>query len=601
MGSAQDAGWTVVHYGKKHGYSRNRTLFDNQPRDFRERPQYQASWNRGGGGIRGTDRAPPVSRRGGQVQFSIPNRPAPPLFRARSPVSGRYLGPQSRSYAAVTRQNTQSRAFGNGNFPTRGQRPYQRPKQQLREFPLNRNQPFTPADPKFGQLVRKLHKVIKMVHHLQNITPEPGKAEPKMISRMVENLATMIKPASPTSGTVDLIVGNAKNWGYNTLVILEDHYKAGLESLVADLSNDLTPDWKTAFGVAVKWAHRNLPRIRQEVIDHAEALIMASMAPGRESAVETQAPQQKTTQQPQHTTTDPPQHATTQQPQAPRPTHTEQGTETPQPVVTGGEDRETGLAPQSPQRDSPKQQRPRLRSGRQNTCVLQDDSPLLGVVEETTAEIHHTENGSRRSQVDDNVPPQTDPPIDNTSTPQPHMYKVKRHISTERKMSEWGLCVCKKYLIIGDSNLSRMPMYKIPDLQIESYPGANFRHAQSVLSKASKHVIVEKVVLSFGINCRGQKAKETAIKQMQAALRTAKKQFPYAEVWIPLINYSALLKREERVTLQTINGHITRNMPFLPPLPTFEFHTEKDHVHWTKETARAMLEHWGGCLNFKAP
>lgn len=32
----------------------------------------------------------------------------------------------------------------------------------------------------------------------------------------------MIKPASPTEDTMDLIRGNAKNWSYNTQVILEE-------------------------------------------------------------------------------------------------------------------------------------------------------------------------------------------------------------------------------------------------------------------------------------------------------------------------------------------------------------------------------------------
>ena len=53
-----------------------------------------------------------------------------------------------------------------------------------------------------------------------------------MISSMVETLTTMIKPAAPTSNTVDLIMGNAKNWGYNTLLILERHYIEGLETII---------------------------------------------------------------------------------------------------------------------------------------------------------------------------------------------------------------------------------------------------------------------------------------------------------------------------------------------------------------------------------
>ena len=188
-----------------------------------------------------------------------------------------------------------------------------------------------------------------------------------------------------------------------------------------------------------------------------------------------------------------------------------------------------------------------------------------------------------------------------TSTPQPQICRVTRHIKTERKMIDWNLSVGKRWLIIGDSNLSRIPGYYIPDLQVESYPGANFRHAQALIAKSLRQVPVEKVVLAFGINCRGQRAKETAIKQMQGAVRAAKRQFPYAEIWIPIINYSVFLPHNEQVTIKTLNTHITRNLPYIPPLGSEHFHTDGDHVHWTRGTARAMLEHWVTYLNLNAP
>ncbi|KAE8277720.1 hypothetical protein D5F01_LYC24267 [Larimichthys crocea] len=102
-----------------------------------------------------------------------------------------------------------------------------------------------------------------------------GKAEPRMIARMVEVLSDMIKPAAPTRRTADLIVGNAKNWGYNTYLILMEHYETCLEELLEELTGILTPDWKSAFEVAVRWARRNLTRITQDAIDHAEALVTA--------------------------------------------------------------------------------------------------------------------------------------------------------------------------------------------------------------------------------------------------------------------------------------------------------------------------------------
>lgn len=81
-----------------------------------------------------------------------------------------------------------------------------------------------------------MHTVIKLTHHLKNVTSKP---EPKMISRMVEILASLVKPAFPTPDTVDFIRGNAMNWGHNTVTILEEHYTNALEAAMQDLSSIL--------------------------------------------------------------------------------------------------------------------------------------------------------------------------------------------------------------------------------------------------------------------------------------------------------------------------------------------------------------------------
>ena len=103
---------------------------------------------------------------------------------------------------------------------------------------------------------------------------------------------------------------------------------------------------------------------------------------------------------------------------------------------------------------------------------------------------------------------------------------------------------------------------------------------------------VEKVILSC-LNCRGQRAKETSVKQMQAELQK--------EIWVLVVNYSVFLPRADQTTLQILNGHIIRNMPYIPALSNTLFLTERDHIYWTRGTARAMLEHWASYLNLGAP
>ncbi|GAA6073385.1 uncharacterized protein LOC124382477 [Tachysurus ichikawai] len=172
-----------------------------------------------------------------------------------------------------------------------------------------------------------------------------------------------------------------------------------------------------------------------------------------------------------------------------------------------------------------------------------------------------------------------------------------RHINSSRKMIDWKLTVRRKWLVVGDSNLSRIPSFKNPDLQIESYPGATFRHMEAVINKNTPSNDVEHVILSLGINGRMQNAKDTAIKQMQAALRAAKDKFPLAQIWVPEVNFSGRLPTKEQTQLTILNRHISANLKHIPALPRSEFHTESDNIHWTADTAKNMLNHWLHFLN----
>lgn len=185
---------------------------------------------------------------------------------------------------------------------------------------------------------------------------------------------------------------------------------------------------------------------------------------------------------------------------------------------------------------------------------------------------------------------------------EPQRFRVKRHQNTQRKLTDWSLKVQKKWLILGDSNLTTFPTFFNKDLQIESFPGSHFRHAQALLEKTTppRDLVVEKVILSFGINGRQNKG-ETTVKNVQGALRSAKRKFPYAEIWLPLINFSPNLPEEEKENLQMLNDHIERNMPFIPLVPMDRFNTEGDDIHWTAETAETVFDHWVSFLNSNAP
>ncbi|KAG7490778.1 hypothetical protein JOB18_042220 [Solea senegalensis] len=175
--------------------------------------------------------------------------------------------------------------------------------------------------------------------------------------------------------------------------------------------------------------------------------------------------------------------------------------------------------------------------------------------------------------------------------------KATRHISTLRKMKDWHITVRKKVLIVGDSNVCRFPPFLDQRLQVDSYPGANFRHAAALMSKAIAITPPELIVLAFGVNHRSQRAHSTSVKQLQAALRATKLRFPLARVLVPAINFSPALPQHENFSLLALNRHIQEHCDSIPPLPREKFSTESDQIHWSRETAAAMFDHWCGHLN----
>lgn len=129
------------------------------------------------------------------------------------------------------------------------------------------------------------------------------------------------------------------------------------------------------------------------------------------------------------------------------------------------------------------------------------------------------------------------------------------------------------------------------DLQIDSFPGATFRHICGVLEKLKPAPSVETVILSLGINNRKQKLL-TAIKEAQRLHKKAAITFPNATILFPIINFSRILPFREQEVLQGINKHLRAKYQTLLELPRTEFATERDAIHWTTDTAARLLDYW---------
>lgn len=179
--------------------------------------------------------------------------------------------------------------------------------------------------------------------------------------------------------------------------------------------------------------------------------------------------------------------------------------------------------------------------------------------------------------------------------------RPSRHINTARKLTDWSLTLKKKYIIVGDSNVARIPAFSVPDLQVDSFPGAKFQHAGNLMERATVAVEPEILIFSFGINNRTQRGLVSTNKEIQRTYRMARSRLPHTELYFPLINFSDQLPLEEQNHLTGINEYIRETLNSIVELPYTRFEVERDQVHWTSATARAMLDHWVQNLNFQGP
>ena len=129
------------------------------------------------------------------------------------------------------------------------------------------------------------------------------------------------------------------------------------------------------------------------------------------------------------------------------------------------------------------------------------------------------------------------------------------------------------------------------------YPGASFRHASAVLAKTAVDPKVRKLVLAFGINERGNKTERVCVGNLQSAVKWARIAFPCAAILIPEINYSRALPFRGQELLSKLNTFISTRYESIPALPKKSFVTERDNVHWSRDTAALLFSQWVKFLN----
>ena len=183
----------------------------------------------------------------------------------------------------------------------------------------------------------------------------------------------------------------------------------------------------------------------------------------------------------------------------------------------------------------------------------------------------------------------------------PSRYQPRLHLHTNRKASTWSLPIRQPVIIMGDSNIARIPKFKLNGIQADSYPGATLRHLTAILLRlTSPRPDIKLILFSIGINnCLREQTALTIIKDTRRLVRLAREKFPQARIVIPLLTVSIRLSANQLLCVKAFNSFIRDNIEnvdsrsgYLNQLSLLHFQTTHDNIHWTPETARLMMKDW---------
>jgi len=173
--------------------------------------------------------------------------------------------------------------------------------------------------------------------------------------------------------------------------------------------------------------------------------------------------------------------------------------------------------------------------------------------------------------------------------------------------SNWTIPhLTKSTVVLGDSNISCITRSPTEDIQLEAFHGANFSHFKNMITKIPTSGIPKSIILGVGLNNRNANPSSTSCPDMLRMVSAFSKHYPLSKIYLPKINFSPRLKLEHQNNLNTLNNNMDTiksrfsNVFTIPQLGSHKFRinrSDTDNIHWTADTANAMLKLWISHLN----
>lgn len=487
----------------------------------------------------------------------------------------------------------------------------------------------------FMTLVEKLVHLI-LVHHKHSRLPKTlNDPIPGFLAEAEAYLIRKIQPFLPSEETSLCAHNNAKNWTAATLETLNEHYDRIKNNTIDRIRALLVPDWNRAFLVASRRARQHSKNINPNSFESTYMVLRDIMSPSfpllenppisfskmsnqdlREKKAKILDPQEKLP---------PPKQPTILQSvklggpttligndellvpltlveQTKNKTNIEQTQKNKRPSltpksstsVTGPWVRITPLSPLTEITNGT------LRRQTHTTTPRNTSGPLAK--ENTECGTEHPVIKKRKTntteETSSGTPQEHSTPLDSPYLPEStqQTHGAIYHTHQGNGFENWTLEPRRPIIIIGDSNIEKLPHTEDDRIQTDCYPGAKITHAVHIIKhKTPREPLVTTVILSFGISDRETSNPSWLEKPLGSLFNAAKVKFPNALIYMPLINFSKNLPPQIQRNITQLNLMIKSRNAFIPRLDKDNFKTLPDNIHWTPDTAYNMLTHW---LNF---
>ena len=474
----------------------------------------------------------------------------------------------------------------------------------------------------FQQLTRGFFNLIRANHHLEKVLRGPTELPtPKYLLQVKTWLSQTVHPASPNDHTALILNANAENWLQTALQTLMEHHSGTISDLKRTLAPLLEEDWEGPWQTAKRWIGKRFPHIKESLFQ-STLEDLKNGAPYSPIAEPTPPPHKRpntnstSNQSPPCLGDQPDPHDQLEIPTSPLVTHGPPRVRTPNSSPDLFLWDSLSLPPGQlqgivndllPPIIAPL---PPITHGAEQTGLrIQIENPDLN--KDTNADLNLKTNQSaikhlpkcfvRLPLTTVGTPPGRSRPLSRSDfnlPPSPPLNQYTHHAHRGDKTKNWTLIPTRKTIIMGDSNIARLPTILEEGIQVDCFPGANLSQALHLLKhKTPTSDIAERVILSFGINDKHRSNTSLLDNSLRKLWLAARATFPHAQIHIPVINTSNSLSNTHRANINTLNQLIRATPDHIPRLSRDQFHTEADNIHWSVQTGRNMWIHWRSFLD----